>query len=54
MANLVNSDNTLDSLNEVFPYKEAFSPYLIEQLQKRFHCSIQSLYDPFCGLVLVF
>lgn len=50
MANLVNSDNTLDSLNEVFPYKEAFSPYLIEQLQKRFHCSIQSLYDPFCGV----
>lgn len=50
MANLVNSDNALDSLSEVFPYKEAFSPYLIEQLQKRFHCSIQSLYDPFCGV----
>lgn len=50
MANLVNSDNTLDSLNEVFPYKEAFSPYLIEQLQNKFHCSIQSLYDPFCGV----
>lgn len=50
MANLVNSDNTLDSLNEVFPYKEAFSPYLIEQLQNKFHCSIQSMYDPFCGV----
>lgn len=50
MANLVNSDDVSDSLNEVFPYKEAFSPILIEQLQKRFHCSIQSLYDPFCGV----
>lgn len=50
MANLVNSDDVSDSLNEVFPYKEAFSPNLIEQLQKRFHCSIQSLYDPFCGV----
>lgn len=50
MANLVNSDNTLDSLNEVFPYKEAFSPHLIQQLQERFSCSIQSLYDPFCGV----
>ncbi len=50
MAKLVNSDNALDSLNEVFPYKEAFSPYLIEQLQNRFSCSIQSLFDPFCGV----
>lgn len=50
MTNLVNSDNTLDSLNEVFPYKEAFSPYLIEHLQNRFNCSIVSVYDPFCGV----
>lgn len=50
MVNLVNSDGALNSLNEVFPYKEAFSPNLIEQLQKRFHCSLRILYDPFCGV----
>ncbi len=50
LTNLVNSDNILDSLNEVFPYKEAFSPYLIEHLQHRFGCSIESVYDPFCGV----
>ncbi|HEB9305959.1 TPA: site-specific DNA-methyltransferase [Campylobacter coli] len=47
---LVNNDNVLNSLNEVFPYKEAFSPYLIEQLRDKFDCSIYSLYDPFCGV----
>ncbi len=50
LANLVNSDNILDSLNEVFPYKEAFSPYLIGYLQDCFDCSITSVYDPFCGV----
>ena len=50
LTNLVNSDDTRDSLNEVFPYKEAFSPYLIEHLQNRFACSNASVYDPFCGV----
>lgn len=50
MVNLVNNDNILNSLNEVFPYKEAFSPYLIEYLKIRFNCSIVSIYDPFCGV----
>nr|WP_232255507.1 DNA adenine methylase [Helicobacter pylori] len=50
MTSLVNNDDILDSLNEVFPYKEAFSPYLIEHLQNRFDCSITSVYDPFCGV----
>lgn len=50
MASLVNNDDTLNSLNEVFPYKEAFSPYLIEHLKNKFNCSIASVYDPFCGV----
>ena len=50
VANLVNSDNTSDSLNEVFPYKEAFSPYLLQYLQENFHFCVESLYDPFCGV----
>ena len=50
IGDLVNSDNVVDSLNEVFPYKESFSPYLLEYLQKKFRCSIISLYDPFCGV----
>lgn len=50
MENLVNNDNSLNSLNEIFPYKEAFSPYLVEKLQNKFQCQIQSLYDPFCGV----
>ncbi|WQU26306.1 site-specific DNA-methyltransferase [Helicobacter pylori] len=50
LTSLVNNDDILDSLNEVFPYKEAFSPYLIEHLQNRFDCSITSVYDPFCGV----
>lgn len=47
---LVNNDNVLNSLNEVFPYKEAFSPYLIEYLRDKFDFSTHSLYDPFCGV----
>lgn len=50
IENLVNNDNILNSLNEVFPYKEAFSPYLIEYLKDKFNFSIKSIYDPFCGV----
>ena len=47
---LVNSNSIDGSLNEVFPYKEAFSPYLIDFLQKHFMCKIDSIFDPFCGV----
>lgn len=50
IAKLVNSDSIENSLNEVFPYKEAFSPYLLPYLQERFHFDIKSIYDPFCGV----
>lgn len=50
ITNLVNSDIVQNSLNEVFPYKEAFSPYLLEWLQKQFHFDAKSIYDPFCGV----
>lgn len=49
ISKFVNSDNTKESLNEYFPYKEAFSPYLIEFLQERFSCKIDTVFDPFCG-----
>lgn len=47
---LTNNDKVANSLNEVFPYKEAFSPYLLDFLQERFSCNINSVFDPFCGV----
>ena len=49
-AKLVNSDKITESLNEIFPYKEAFSPFLIEFLSTKFKCKIDSVFDPFCGV----
>ena len=40
LTNLVNSDDTRDFLNEVFPYKEAFSP-----------CIHRAFAKPFCLLL---
>lgn len=47
---LVNNDKVKNSLNEIFYYKEAFSPFLIDFLQKKFQCNIESVFDPFCGV----
>lgn len=47
---LVNSDEVACSLNEVFPYKEAFSPFLLDFLKDRFSLKFESVFDPFCGV----
>ncbi|MGX2984503.1 DNA-methyltransferase [Helicobacter sp. 23-1048] len=49
-AKLVNNDDIRESLNTFFPYKEAFSPYLIDFLSQRFDCKVDSIFDPFCGV----
>ena len=47
---LVNSGDSSGSLSEIFPYKEAFSPNLLSALVEKYHCNIESLFDPFCGV----
>ena len=50
VSKLINSEKIANSLNEIFPYKEAFSPYLLEFLKQKFKCKIASVFDPFCGV----
>ncbi len=47
--NLVNSNDN-DDLSKFFPYKEAFSPKLLNALKQRYVFRTESIYDPFCGL----
>lgn len=47
---LVNSSDFSGNLSEIFPYKEAFSPYLLSTLAQKYHCNTESLFDPFCGV----
>lgn len=50
IARLVNNNSSKGTLNEFFPYKEAFSPRLLEVLSNKFSiASIESIFDPFCG-----
>ena len=46
----MNSSDSSGSLSEIFPYKEAFSPYLLSTLAQKYHCNTESLFDPFCGV----
>lgn len=47
---LVNSSDSSGSLSEIFPYKEAFNPNLLQTLAQTYHCNTESLFDPFCGV----
>ncbi len=49
-AKLVNNDDSLNSINEFFPYKESFSPNLLRLLADKFSCKIESVLDVFCGV----
>lgn len=50
IGKLVNNDLSKGTLNEFFPYKEAFSPELISFLKEKFSVdSLKSIFDPFCG-----
>lgn len=49
-SKLVNSDDSLGSLNEFFPYKESFSPRLFSEMTSRYEIeNVQTMYDPFVG-----